>query len=92
MDEGPQARTFDQGVAARRDPVIVGFFESWATFFQGEPRETTLSMAGGKTPRRVYGALATHHATASFWSLLHVFWGDERCVPPGESGQRLLFG
>jgi len=41
---------------------------------------STLALSGGSTPRQLYGALAERHATARFWSRLHVFWGDERCV------------
>jgi len=44
----------------------------------------TLVLSGGNTPRGVY----EHLAAAQFrntmpWGKIHVFWGDERCVPPG---------
>src|SRR5262245_52537115 len=43
----------------------------------------SVALAGGKTPRAVYSLLATDEfATCVDWSLMHVFWGDERCVPP----------
>ncbi len=35
--------------------------------------------AGGSTPKPLYQALATCELD---WSLAHVFWGDERYVPP----------
>lgn len=38
-------------------------------------------LAGGSTPRPVYEALAARHAEID-WSHVHLFWGDERCVPP----------
>jgi 6-phosphogluconolactonase len=39
----------------------------------------SIALAGGSTPKVVYQALAT----ADFaWDKLHVFWGDERFVPP----------
>jgi 6-phosphogluconolactonase len=39
----------------------------------------TIALAGGSTPKVVYQALAK----ANFaWDKLHVFWGDERFVPP----------
>lgn len=39
----------------------------------------TLVLAGGSTPKPLYEALAQAHLD---WSNLHVFWGDERFVPP----------
>ena len=43
----------------------------------------TIALAGGSTPRPVYQLLATPpYASAIDWKLWHVFWGDERCVPP----------
>lgn len=41
----------------------------------------TLALAGGSTPRAAYDRLATHHPQLD-WHRTHVFWGDERCVPP----------
>jgi 6-phosphogluconolactonase len=45
----------------------------------------TFVLSGGSTPRSLFGLLAD--ANDSFrdrieWSAVHVFWGDERCVPP----------
>lgn len=47
------------------------------------PEPFALSLAGGSTPRRVYETIAetaSHNDTN--WGPVHVFWGDERCVPP----------
>jgi 6-phosphogluconolactonase len=38
-----------------------------------------LALAGGSTPRGVYEHLAK---LALDWSKVHLFWSDERCVPP----------
>ena len=41
------------------------------------------ALAGGNTPRRVYELLATEpFKTQVGWSKTHLFFGDERCVPP----------
>jgi 6-phosphogluconolactonase len=40
----------------------------------------TLSLAGGQTPRTLYGVLATEYRDTIPWSRLHLFWGDERYV------------
>lgn len=36
-------------------------------------------LAGGSTPRRVYALLREAHAD---WAAWHVYFGDERCLPP----------
>jgi 6-phosphogluconolactonase len=38
-------------------------------------------LAGGSTPRTLYGLLASRFEREIPWSLVHVFWGDERYVP-----------
>ena len=43
----------------------------------------TLSLAGGSTPKRLYGLLATEPAYHDLpWNRMHLFFGDERHVPP----------
>ena len=40
-------------------------------------------LAGGSTPRPVYEKLAREPFRSRIdWSGVHLFWGDERCVPP----------
>ena len=41
-----------------------------------------VALAGGSTPRATYGILARDHAGAVDWPRVHVFFGDERTVPP----------
>ena len=52
------------------------------------------ALAGGSTPRDLYRLLADPHARCRGempWQRTHVFWGDERNVPPdhGESNFRM---
>ena len=43
----------------------------------------SVALAGGSTPRGLYTLLATPEYSAAIdWSRAHIFWGDERCVPP----------
>jgi 6-phosphogluconolactonase len=43
----------------------------------------TLSLAGGSTPRKLYTLLVTDPAYRDFpWTQTHLFFGDERHVPP----------
>ncbi|HSS20569.1 MAG TPA: 6-phosphogluconolactonase [Pyrinomonadaceae bacterium] len=41
------------------------------------------ALAGGQTPRRVYELLGTEFANSVEWQSVNLFFGDERCVPPG---------
>lgn len=43
----------------------------------------TIALAGGSTPKRLYAYLARSDISTQLpWDHLHVFWGDERHVPP----------
>jgi 6-phosphogluconolactonase len=39
-------------------------------------------LAGGSTPKAMYGVLARDYADRIDWSRVHVFFSDERTVPP----------
>lgn len=41
----------------------------------------SLSLSGGSTPKRAYELLAESSASLD-WRRIHLFWGDERFVPP----------
>lgn len=41
-----------------------------------------VALSGGETPRRAYEMIADESVSARIdWARVHVFWGDERCVP-----------
>lgn len=43
----------------------------------------SVALAGGSTPGDTYALLASDEFAAQVdWPCVHVFWGDERCVPP----------
>ena len=46
-------------------------------------RDTFLALSGGNTPEVLFKKLADDFKTRIDWKKLHLFWGDERCVPPG---------
>jgi 6-phosphogluconolactonase len=52
----------------------------------------TIALSGGSTPRALYEALARDHREAVEWAGVHLFWGDERCVPPDHamSNERMV--
>lgn len=43
----------------------------------------TIALSGGSTPRKLYGLLGNEPYRSQIdWTLVHIFWSDERCVPP----------
>lgn len=51
-----------------------------------------LALSGGSTPRKLYSLLAGEpFVSAIDWNSVHLYWGDERCVPPdhGDSNFRM---
>jgi 6-phosphogluconolactonase len=46
----------------------------------------SMGLSGGSTPRALYTLLASKEVAPRIdWAQVHVFWGDERCVPPDDS-------
>jgi 6-phosphogluconolactonase len=45
-----------------------------------------VALNGGSTPTRLFEMLATNFRERVDWTNVHVFWGDERCVPPDDAG------
>src|SRR5579864_5666874 len=43
----------------------------------------TVTLSGGSTPKRMFEMLAEPpHRDQVDWAKTHIFWGDERSVPP----------
>ena len=64
----------------------------WEASALAERDRFVLALAGGNTPRQTYTLLATAaFAEQMDWERIHIFWGDERCVPPNhpESNYRM---
>ena len=53
----------------------------------------TLALSGGNTPRALYQLLASELVTRVPWASTHLYFGDERCVPPDDpdSNYRMAF-
>jgi 6-phosphogluconolactonase len=66
-------------VAAERFVVL----SEWAIEARGR---FAVALSGGSTPRSLYELLAVQPFTSQVdWTHVHVFWGDERAVPPDHS-------
>jgi 6-phosphogluconolactonase len=58
-----------------------------------QSRQFTVALSGGSTPKALYSLLASpDYRERVDWSRVHLFWGDERCVPPdhAESNFRMV--
>ena len=57
------------------------FGDYLAEFLQGQ-QSKYLALSGGSTPGLLFDYLADKYASSPIWQKTHIYWGDERCVPP----------
>jgi 6-phosphogluconolactonase len=58
-------------------------FVDWAWQAIARDGQFHVALSGGSTPREMYRLLATsEYRTQIDWARVHLFWGDERAVPP----------
>lgn len=79
----PDVRVFDNLEALSRAAASL-FIESCQEAIQSRGR-ALVALSGGSTPARLYQYMAhPPYAEQVEWSQVHIFWGDERCVPPDD--------
>lgn len=49
-----------------------------------ERNQFLVALNGGNTPTRLFQLLASDYREKINWNRTHIFWGDERCVPPDD--------
>ncbi len=79
-----------QGLAARAAELFVTLAQRAAG---EEGARFTVALSGGSTPKALYGLLAAPPYVGQVpWERVHLFWGDERHVPPddAESNYRMV--
>jgi 6-phosphogluconolactonase len=75
------------------DDVPGAFAAEVISAFVNRPgEEFDIALSGGETARACYERLAVEGAQAIDWLVVNFFWGDERCVPPGDPGSNELLG
>lgn len=68
---------------AQLAPTAAGWITQTLQTRLQEVDRFSLVLSGGSTPQALYRQLANFPYAAEInWTHLHVFWGDERCVPP----------
>lgn len=72
---------------AATNPAVAESFAKWLVEWLKGRTFTTIALSGGSTPKLLFSLLAQLYNHDIDWSGIHLFWGDERCVPPnhGES-------
>lgn len=76
----------DINIYASKDEAIAsaaGLFTRIGTAAIKERGSFHVMLSGGETPRQLYELLAQNINNYDLpWGQVHVYWGDERCVPP----------
>jgi 6-phosphogluconolactonase len=80
----PEVRVFHEVERLSRHAANL-FVEESNRSIQGRNR-FLVALNGGSSPTRLFQLLATEYRDQVAWGKVHVFWGDERCVPPTDSG------
>ncbi len=65
--------------------AICDIFRNYIAELNRFKKPIFLAFSGGTTPEMFFQKLAArqkNQATATDWSRIHIFWVDERCVPP----------
>ncbi len=47
-------------------------------------KEVHIALSGGSTPMVVFEELSANYREHIPWNRVHLYWGDERCVPPSD--------
>lgn len=59
-------------------------FQKAAVAARGSGKIFSVALSGGTTPKILFDRLASPEFAETIpWEAAHLFWGDERCVPPG---------
>lgn len=69
-----------------KDSLIAAFSCECSSFLEESKdleRPVYLALSGGSTPISIFEALAVSTRRED-WSQVHFYWGDERCVEPGD--------
>ncbi len=53
--------------------------------FLKRKNKINVALSGGNTPKVIFKELVDSYKGKLDWGKINLFWGDERCVPPGDS-------
>ncbi|MEM7380295.1 MAG: 6-phosphogluconolactonase [Bacteroidota bacterium] len=64
--------------------AVASYFSEYLADLISKTGETHIALSGGSTPKIVFDLLAEQYKDGINWSDVHLYWGDERCVPPDD--------
>jgi len=70
-------------ISSTKSDVAKDFARYFALVCNSKP-EVHIALSGGSTPKIVFDELAKNFQSDIDWSKIHLYWGDERCVPPDD--------
>lgn len=62
--------------------LVYGFTEFFLKLASNSNTSLHIALSGGNTPKSWFDHLANNHKNDIAWNKIHLYWGDERCVPP----------
>lgn len=62
--------------------LVEAFTQHFIKLIMEKPRDFSVALSGGSTPKVWFEHLAKNHQDDIPWNKVHFYWGDERCVPP----------
>ena len=62
---------------------VAQYFSKFLVDFIAARKEVHIALSGGSTPKIVFNELAENPYEID-WTKVHLYWGDERCVPPDD--------
>jgi hypothetical protein len=79
MAEEPVALIFQDQLK-----LVKGFTEYFVKLINQKSGPFHVALSGGSTPKTWFDYLAKNHSSDIPWEKVHLYWGDERCVPPDD--------
>ena len=83
--EKPEVRIFSDKVQLGDFAALE--FEAAVKKSAEENRSFSVALSGGSTPALFFQSLSTKQVD---WNYVHIYWGDERCVPPDHKDSNYL--
>jgi 6-phosphogluconolactonase len=66
--------------------VAKAFADYLSDLIKNKKGNIFIALSGGSTPKILFALLAEdHYKNKIDWGKVHLFWGDERCVPPTDA-------
>ena len=75
--EEPIALVFED-----KSKLVKGFSEYFLKLLNLKKGSFSIALSGGSTPKVWFEYLVNNHKDDVDWNRVHLYWGDERCVPP----------